>query len=198
MAILQLHPLVRLICTDASACFDILQQSFSEHCFKTDANALQVSLEEALQALITVLTSLPPLPNMTTPSSLATSTGEADQNPATQTLLPAGPSEVRLAAVQGLQSLALQHSSKGHQIFSPANVQQLLQPSLIALAQQYKRPQAVKGSLAPGGGKNEVAERQKRPTVSKFTGIADVGDNRMTAEMHQRLCKVIGYAQHTA
>ncbi|KAL0046980.1 hypothetical protein WJX82_003486 [Trebouxia sp. C0006] len=114
------------------------------------AKIAKVSLEEALQALITVLTSLPPLPNMTTPSSLATSTGEADQNPATQTLLPAGPSE------------------------------------------QYKRPQAVKGSLAPGGGKNEVAERQKRPTVSKFTGIADVGDNRMTAEMHQRLCKVIG------
>jgi hypothetical protein len=178
--------------------FDILQQSFSQQCFKTDATALQVSLEGAVQALIAIFTSLPPLPNMTTPSSLATSNGEADQNPAIQTLLPASSSEVRLAAVQGLQSIALQHSSKGHQIFSPANVQQLLQPSLIALAQQYKAPQAVKGSLAPVGGKNGVAERQRKPTVGKLTGSAGVGNDRMTAEMHQRLCKVVRYAGGSA
>ncbi len=151
-----------------------------------------------MQGLITILTSLPPLLNTTTPSSLATSGGEANPNPAVQTLLPAVPSEVRLAAVQGLQSLALQQSSKGHQIFSPANVQQLLQPSLIALAQQYKVPQAVKGSLAPGGSKNGVAERQKNPTVGKFTGTAGVGDDRMPVETHQRLCKVVRYARCSA
>ncbi len=151
-----------------------------------------------MQALITILTSLPPLPNTTTPSSLATSGGEADPNPAIQTLLPALPSEVRLAAVQGLQSLALQHSSKGRQIFSSANVQQLLQPSLTVLAQQYKVPQAVKGSLAPGGGNNGVGERQRRLTVGNYVGPASVGDNRMAVEMHQRLCTVVRYARCSA
>ena len=145
-----------------------------------------------MQALITVFISLPPLPDTTTPASLATSNG--GPNPAIQTVLPALPSEVHLAAVQGLQSLALQQSSKGHQIFSPANVQQLLQPSLAVLAQQHKAPQAVKGSLVPGGGNNGVAERQRRPTVGNFTGIAGVSDNRMAVEMHQRLCKVVRYA----
>ncbi|KAL0039095.1 hypothetical protein WJX77_007663 [Trebouxia sp. C0004] len=152
----------------------------------------QVSLEGALQALITIFTSLPPLPNTTTPSSLATSGGEADPNPAIQTLLPSVPSEVCVAAVQGLQSLALQQSSKGHHIFSPANVQQLLQPSLTVLAQQYKIPQAVKGSLAPGEGKNGVAERERRSTVGKFNGTAGVGDTRMAVESYQRLCTVVG------
>jgi len=148
-----------------------------------------------VQALITILTSLPPLPNTTTPSSLATSGGEADPNPAIQTLLPALPSEVRLAAVQGLQSLALQHSSKGRQIFSSANVQQLLQPSLTVLAQQYKVPQAVKGRV---GGNNGVGERQRRLTVGNYVGPASVGDNRMAVEMHQRLCTVVGYARCSA
>ena len=151
-----------------------------------------------MQALTTILTSLPPVPNMTTPSSLATSNGGADLTSAIQTLLPTLPSEVHLAAVQGLQSLALQQSSKGHQIFSPANVQQLLQPSLTVLAQQYKRPQAVKGSLAPGGGNNGVAERQRRPTAGNCTATSGVSDNRMTVDMRQRLCETVRYAHHSA
>ncbi len=155
--------------------------------------ALQVSLEGTVQGLIAICTLLPPLPNTTTPSSLATSSREAEQ-----TLLPAVPSEVCVAAVQGLQSLALQQSSKGQQIFSPSNVQQLLQPSLVALAQQYKVPQAVKGSLAPGGGNNGVLGRQRKPIVGNFTATAGVGDNRMTVEMHQRLCKTVRYTHNTA
>lgn len=99
-----------------------------------------------------------------------------------------------MAALQALQSLALQHSSKGHQIFSPANVRQLLQPSLTVLAQQHKAPQAVKGSLASGGGKNGVAERQTRPTVGKLPGITDVDVDRMAVEMHKQLCEIVRYA----
>ncbi|KAL0029223.1 hypothetical protein WJX79_004037 [Trebouxia sp. C0005] len=81
--------------------------------FPIDMSAKQVSLEGALQAVITVFSSLPPLPNTTTPPPLATSNGQADLEPAIQTRLPAVPSEVRVAALQALQSLALQHSSKG-------------------------------------------------------------------------------------
>ncbi|DBA69517.1 TPA: hypothetical protein ACH3X2_012720 [Trebouxia sp. C0005] len=159
--------------------------------FPIDMSAKQVSLEGALQAVITVFSSLPPLPNTTTPPPLATSNGQADLEPAIQTRLPAVPSEVRVAALQALQSLALQHSSKGHQIFSPANVRQLLQPSLTVLAQQHKAPQAVKGSLASGGGKNGVAERQTRPTVGKLPGITDVDVDRMAVEMHKQLCEIV-------
>ncbi len=82
---------------------------------------------------------------------------------------------VAIAAHQVLHSLALQHSSRGHQIFTAANVQQLLQPSLDLLSQLQKTQQPVKGSAVSGEGRKGTYKGQHKLAVGKAEGSSLFG-----------------------
>ena len=136
-----------------------------------------------MQALIAIQqSSNQSLPSATMPPPPSTTKGKINIKPALQ--VAAMSSDVRSAALHGLQSLALLHSSKDVHIFSPANIQQLLQPSLVFLPEQQKGLPSGKGSPASRRGKAGAIEGKKRVAMGKAAGSAALGSSVMTADMH--------------
>lgn len=127
-------------------------------------HCLQVSLEQAIQALIT----LQQLPNQTEPTSPATplhiqQQPDAATQAATQ-IASTALTSVPAAAKQMLQTLAAQHSTRHHAIFDACHVEQLLQPCLRAFCQSETA--ASKGSTACSVGTTASANGQRLPPVA--------------------------------
>ena len=143
---------------------------------------------------------------MTTPSPLSTpaTTAPAPNLPAADVPATKAPAAKRLAAsllqepkqvvgsahsaaFQVLQSLSLQHSSRLQRIYTPGNLQQLLQPCLDVLHQQQR---AGSDDIC----KASMAQMKARQAMSKAEGSAQLGSSK-AHDMPQQQWSLIRYAE---